>query len=467
MSAPTTFASLDLLPEITRALEGRGYTEATPIQARSIPSLLDGRDLLGIAQTGTGKTAAFALPILDYLAREPLAPRPGRPATLVLSPTRELAAQIGESFDAYGKHLKTRHTVIFGGVGQGKQVQALRRGIDVLVATPGRLLDLMDQGHVDLRDVEVFVLDEADRMLDMGFLPAVRRVLEVLPRERQSLLFSATMPADIVKLAEGILVEPVKVEVTPAATTVERIDQSVLFVDKVNKRKLLAEVLKDREITRALVFTRTKRGADRVVKHLVRDGESAHAIHGDKSQSQRERALDGFRRGTVRVLVATDIAARGLDVKGVSHVINFDLPNEPESYVHRIGRTARAGKDGIAISFCDVDERPYLRDIERTARMKVRVVEGHAFPASEPAPGPAEAEKPSAGGSRSKGRPPRGSGPGGGGSGNPRKRRRGGSGQRGRSRSDRSSNEQRARKERPDGGRPRGAGRSMAGGGRS
>ncbi len=401
----TTFADLKLLEPIERAVREQGYDTPTPIQAQAIPHLLDGRDLLGIAQTGTGKTAAFALPILDFLAGDPKQPTPRRPSALILTPTRELAAQIGESFRVYGKHTKIKHTVIFGGVGQGPQVNAMKRGVDVLVATPGRLMDLMDQGFIDLRAVEVFVLDEADRMLDMGFLPAVKKVIAKIPQDRQSLLFSATMPDDIARLTKTILKDPVRVEVTPPATTVESIAQSVMLVDKANKRKLLVEVLKDQSIFRVLVFTRTKHGADRVVKHLRQVHEKAEAIHGNKSQGQRTRALEGFRSGKVRVLVATDIAARGIDVREITHVINFDLPNEPDSYVHRIGRTARAGRDGKAISFCDTEERAFLLDIEKLTRQVVPVVEEHAFrsktPFSRDAPPP---PKKKSGGAAARGR---------------------------------------------------------------
>ena len=374
-----SFADLGLVEPILRALRAKSYDTPTPIQQQAIPSLLDGRDLLGIAQTGTGKTAAFALPILQWLAGAPDRPRPKAPRCLILTPTRELAAQIGDSFAAYGKFLQVRHTVIFGGVGQMPQVQALQKGVDVLVATPGRLLDLLQQRHVHLSDVEIFVLDEADRMLDMGFIRDVQKIVKLLPGERQSLLFSATMPDDIVELAHDILYQPLRVEVTPPATTVEKIVQSVYMVEKGDKPQLLWDLLQDNNIERALVFTRTKHGADRVVKFLRKLGEPAEAIHGNKSQSQREKALAGFKSGKTRVLVATDIAARGIDVPGISHVINFDLPNIPESYVHRIGRTARAGREGVSMSFCSGEEREYLRDIEKLTRLKVRVETAHAF----------------------------------------------------------------------------------------
>jgi len=375
-ATPTTmtFDDLDLVTPILQALKARGYETPTPIQAQAIPHLLKGRDLLGVAQTGTGKTAAFALPILDILSEPYRKARSRCPAVLVMTPTRELAAQIAESFEAYGAKLPVTSTVIFGGVGQRPQVERLRRGVDVLVATPGRLLDLMGQGHVDLRDVELFVLDEADRMLDMGFLRDVRRVLEALPDDRQSLLFSATMPPDIVALAQKLLDDPVRVEVTPPSTTVERIDQKVIFVEKFDKRPMLLQILEDQDIERTLVFSRTKYGADKIARYLDGRGVSAAALHGNKSQGQRERALAAFRAGAVRALVATDIAARGLDVPGVTHVINFDLPNMPESYVHRIGRTARAGRDGVAISFCATDEREYLRDIEKETRQRIEVL---------------------------------------------------------------------------------------------
>jgi ATP-dependent RNA helicase RhlE len=389
-----SFQDLRLLEPLLRALQARSYAVPTPIQEQAIPPLLQGRDLLGIAQTGTGKTAAFALPILQILAHRRQRPESRLPRALVLSPTRELASQIADSFTAYGQFLGLRNTVIFGGVGQNPQVQALRAGVDVLVATPGRLLDLLQQRHVSLRAVEIFVLDEADRMLDMGFLPDVERVIAQLPQERHSMLFSATMPPNIARLARSLLIDPIRVEVAPQATTAEKVRQFVFFVrDKKAKPELLRAVLEKPTIERALVFTRTKHGADKVVKHLQKNGEQAVAIHGNKSQGARERALDGFREGSTRVLVATDIAARGIDVPGITHVINFDLPNVSEQYVHRIGRTARAGREGVSLSFCAPDEREFLRDIEKLIRQKVAVVAEHPV-ASAPAHVPAATRAP-------------------------------------------------------------------------
>jgi ATP-dependent RNA helicase RhlE len=373
------FAELNLIAPLLKAVEAEGYLEPTPIQAQAIPHVLEGRDLLGCAQTGTGKTAAFALPILQRLAMggSIKGKRPIR--TLILTPTRELASQIQASFQTYGRGLGLYHAVIFGGVGQNPQVELLRRGIDVLVATPGRLLDLAAQREVDLSRLEIFVLDEADRMLDMGFLPDVRRVLAMLPQKRQTLFFSATMPPDIAELAKRILTDPVRVAVAPVATTAEKIRQSVFFVAKNDKRALLEHVLADPAMDRVLVFTRTKHGANRVAAQLAKARIQAEAIHGNKSQNARERALASFKKGSTRVLVATDIAARGIDVEGITHVVNFDLPEVPESYVHRIGRTARAGAEGIAFSFCDSEERGLLRDIERLIRMRVPVVEKHRY----------------------------------------------------------------------------------------
>jgi ATP-dependent RNA helicase RhlE len=359
-----TFDNLPLCAPLKRAVAAAGYTQPTAIQSAAIPHLVDGRDLLGCAQTGTGKTAAFALPILHRLAAANRHATPRAPRVLVLSPTRELAAQIGESFAAYGRYLSIRHTVIYGGVGQHAQVQAIAKGVHVLVATPGRLQDLMQQRHVRLDQLEVFVLDEADRMLDMGFLPDIRRIVAALPRQRQSLFFSATMPPSIAELAESLLTEPVRVAVAPVASPVERIEQRVLHVAHEGKRGLLNQLLENDALHRVLVFTRTKRRAEFVSRQLRSEGIRADAIHSDKSQTARNHALHGFRTGRTRVLVATDIAARGLDVDDVSHVINYDLPHEPESYVHRIGRTGRAGASGVAYTFCSPPERAALREIE-------------------------------------------------------------------------------------------------------
>ena len=379
MNTITSFSQLDIIDPIRRALHSEGYSVPTPIQAQAIPLLLAGRDLLGCAQTGTGKTAAFAIPILTRLAGTPRREGLRGPRALVLAPTRELASQIGESFATYGRNLSLRHVVVFGGVGQKPQVDGFRRGAEILVATPGRLLDLMQQGHVRLDGVEALVLDEGDRMLDMGFIQPIRRIVAAVPRQRQTMLFSATLPPDIVALAGGMLHNPATVSVTPTASTAEKVSQWVLHVQTNNKRGLLAEVLRDRAMARVLVFTRTKHGANRVAEHLNRGGVCTEAIHGNKSQSARERALAGFKKGNVRVLVATDIASRGIDVDGITHVINFEIPNEPESYVHRIGRTGRAGAAGIALSFCDPSERTFLRDIERLTRARLRVVESHPY----------------------------------------------------------------------------------------
>ena len=378
--AAGTFAALSLAEPLLRAVGRQGYEQPTPIQSQAIPHVLAGRDLLGCAQTGTSKTAAFALPILHRLSM--LDRRDSRgPRALVLVPTRELAVQVGESFRDYGQHLRLTGTTIFGGVGQGAQVDALRRGVDVVVATPGRLIDLLEQRHLRLKDVQILVLDEADRMLDMGFIQPIRRIVAELPPVRQNLLFSATMPGPIAALANQILRDPVKVAVNPVASTAPAITQWVLFVERNDKRSLLRETLRDAAMKRVLVFTRTKHGADRVARDLEKAGVSAAAIHGNKSQGARQKALAGFRSGAVRVLVATDIAARGIDVDGVSHVLNFDLPNEPESYVHRIGRTGRAGATGVALSFCDREERVYLRDIQRLTGVKLSVVEKHPYAA--------------------------------------------------------------------------------------
>lgn len=374
-----TFEQLKLISPILKALSAQGYTEPTPIQQRAIPPALEGRDLLGCAQTGTGKTAAFALPILQRL--HAAGKQPGRRPirSLILTPTRELALQIYENLVAYGKNLPLRSAVIFGGVSQNPQTDELERGVDLLVATPGRLNDLINQGYVHLEAVEIFVLDEADRMLDMGFIHDVRKVIARLPQQRQTMLFSATM-GEIEQLADSLLRHPVKVEVAPPATTVELIEQSVYLTDKAKKRQLLVWVLQNPSIYSALVFTRTKHGADRVAKILNGAKIPAQAIHGDKSQGARQQALANFKSGKIRVLVATDIAARGIDIDSLSHVINFELPNEPETYVHRIGRTGRAGAQGAAFSFCDFDELPYLKEIEKLTRQKIPVVQENPFP---------------------------------------------------------------------------------------
>ena len=378
MNTPT-FADFEFVEPIRLALETENYTIPTPIQAQSIPHLLAGRDLLGCAQTGTGKTAAFALPILNRLALSMRPVVPKKPRVLVLAPTRELAQQIDESFMTYGRGLKLRQAVVVGGVGYTPQQRALARGVDILVATPGRLLDLMGQGDVRLDGLETFVLDEADRMLDMGFLPAIEKIIAVLPKQRHSLFFSATMPPALMPLIQRLLKDPVKVEVAPQSTTAERVDHRVMFVSRDNKRALLEAVLSDSSVKRALVFSRTKHGADKIAKWLLLAGVSSDAIHGNKSQTARQRALYGFRDGRTRVLVATDIAARGIDIDNITHVINFDLPMEPENYVHRIGRTARAGAEGFALTFCDGEERGLLRGIERIINQRIHVVENHPF----------------------------------------------------------------------------------------
>jgi ATP-dependent RNA helicase RhlE len=375
----THFSDLALIEPIQRALKAEGYDAPTPIQAEAIPHLLAGRDLLGIAQTGTGKTAAFGLPLLQRLFQEKTQAGPRGARSLILTPTRELAIQIAESLRSYGRHLHLRIALVYGGVGQKPQVDALARGVDIVVATPGRLMDLMGQGHLKLDKVQIFVLDEADRMLDMGFIRDIRRIVATLPKTHQSLLFSATMPNDIAQLADSMLRDPVKVTVTPVASTVERVKQQVFFVEPAKKRALLAAMLEDAGIGRALVFTRTKHGANKLVRQLAESRIGADAIHGDKTQGARQRALADFRSGRTRVLVATDIAARGIDIDGITHVINYEIPNMPESYVHRIGRTARAGASGMALSFCGPEERSYLRDIERVTRRTLTVVTDHPF----------------------------------------------------------------------------------------
>ena len=375
------FNQLQLKRPLLRAVADIGYTEPTPIQQKAIPAILRGRDIIGCAQTGTGKTAAFALPILQRLHQQPRERSFPAIRALILTPTRELAIQIDQSFTDYGRYLPLRHTVIYGGVGQNPQVEALRKGVDILVATPGRLNDLIGQGHIQLRHVEIFVLDEADRMLDMGFIHDVRRVIGHLPEKRQNLLFSATMPAEIAQLAQSMMHDPLTVSVTPSATPVEKIDQCVYFVERPQKRQLLPYLLKQIDAPSALVFTRTKHGADRVVKELSRQGISALAIHGNKSQSARQAALQQFKEHKIPVLVATDIAARGIDIEELSHVFNYDLPEVPETYVHRIGRTGRAGQSGKAISFCSTEERPYLKQIEKLIQRDIPVVDEHPFPA--------------------------------------------------------------------------------------
>jgi len=369
----TNFSDFDLIAPIQRTLTEEGYREPTPVQARTLSPAIEGRDVLGIAQTGTGKTAAFALPILNWLGSEPCKAMPKRPFALILAPTRELAIQIGDSLATYGRHLPLRACTIYGGVGQGKQVNQLKRGAHILVATPGRLLDLMSQGHVHLNELETFVLDEADRMLDMGFLPALKRILRELPEERQSLFFSATLPPSIKSFAEQLLYKPVTVRIAPKSVSVEKIDQRFVLLAKNEKRHALKKLLAEDDVDRAIVFTKTKRGANRLTQHLEKSGVLAVAIHGNKSQSARQKALAAFRDNKVQVLVATDVAARGIDIPGVSHVVNFDLPREPESYVHRIGRTGRAGAEGVAISFCLPEEKRELRAIEKLIGKKANV----------------------------------------------------------------------------------------------
>jgi ATP-dependent RNA helicase RhlE len=382
------FQSLGLSKSLLQAVKNEGYTSPTPVQEQSIPPLLAGRDVLGVAQTGTGKTAAFALPVLQVMSRSrPQGKRFIR--ALVLSPTRELAAQIDERFSAYSKHLDIRHRVIFGGVSQNPQVRALQRGLDILIATPGRLLDLIGQGHIDITKVEFFVLDEADRMLDMGFIRDIQKVLKLLPQRRQNLLFSATMPTSISNLAGSFLNDAVMVDVSPKELTVEKIQQKIMFIRKSDKRTLLVKIIKEEKVSKGLIFTRTKHGANRLVKQLDQSGIDAVAIHGNKSQGARTKALAGFKKGNIPILVATDIASRGIDVEGITHVFNYDLPNEPESYVHRIGRTARAGRSGIAYAFCDDTEAGYLVGIQQLIGKEIPVDDQHQFhyPGAIPKPG--------------------------------------------------------------------------------
>ncbi|UOF00212.1 DEAD/DEAH box helicase [Bdellovibrio reynosensis] len=375
----TKFTDLPLIAPLQFALKEAGYEHPTPIQLAAMPIVLEGKDLLGIAQTGTGKTAAFSLPILQNLSKHRTRPESKCPRALILTPTRELAIQIHENIEAYGKHLNLKHAVIFGGVGQNPQVRALQAGVDILVATPGRLIDLFQQKFLRLDKVEIFVLDEADRMLDMGFMQDIKRILPLLPKKRHNLFFSATMPPEIAKLAHSILVDPEKVEVTPTSSTAEKVDQKVMYVEKKDKLDLLIHLLKDNNLSRVLVFVAMKHGANRVVDKLVKAGIEAAGIHGDKSQNARQRALEEFKTGDVRVLVATDIAARGIDIDNISHVINLDVPHIPESYVHRIGRTARAGASGDAISFCTAEEKSFMFAIEKVTRQKVEVIKDQPY----------------------------------------------------------------------------------------
>lgn len=377
------FTSLNIIEPILRAVQEEGYVSPTPIQEQSIPKILQGSDLLGCAQTGTGKTAAFAIPIIQLLDKSNSHTNRRNIRSLILTPTRELAIQIGESFKVYGKHTSVTNTVVFGGVNQNPQTNALRGNIDVLIATPGRLIDLIQQGHIKLNNIEIFVLDEADRMLDMGFINDVKKIIALLPKKRQTLFFSATMPPEIAKLSNSILYQPAKIIVSPDELTVDIINQYVYFVDRGNKNTLLIKLLQNSDIITALVFTRTKHGADKVVKVLAKNNIKAEAIHGNKAQNARQKALANFKAHTTRVLVATDIAARGIDIDELEYVINFELPNIPETYVHRIGRTGRAGAKGTAISFCNAEEKPYLKDIERLIAKKIEVVKNHPFPLVE------------------------------------------------------------------------------------
>ncbi len=374
------FKELNIIDPILKALEEEGYTKPTTIQAEAIPIVLQGKDLLGCAQTGTGKTAAFAIPILQLLLSNTINQKKRKVRSLIVTPTRELAIQIDESFRAYGRHTGLISTVIFGGVNQSQQVNALKNGVDIVIATPGRLLDIMSQGFLTLANIEIFVLDEADRMLDMGFKHDVKKLLAAIPLKRQSLFFSATMPPDIIKLASTILHNPSKVTVTPISSTADIIQQFVYFVDKENKNNLLIDVLNDKNIKTALVFTRTKHGADKVVKHLIKHNIKAEAIHGNKSQNARQRALSNFKDQTTRILVATDIAARGIDIDELEFVVNFEMSNVAETYVHRIGRTGRAGAKGTALSFCDAEEKSYLNDVEKLIGKKIPVIDKHPFP---------------------------------------------------------------------------------------
>lgn len=377
------FEDLQLMPEILKALKEEGYTEPTSIQQKAIPLVLKREDVLGSAQTGTGKTAAFAIPIIQHLAKRQKPDGKRKVTTLVVTPTRELALQIGDSFTAYAKYTPIKNTVIYGGVGQNAQTEALKRGVDVLVATPGRLLDLMDQGYITLQHVRYFVLDEADRMLDMGFIHDIKKIIAKLPKSRQSLFFSATMPKNIVDLSNQILINPKKVAVNPVSSTAETIQQYLYMTNRENKRELLLHILKDSSIEQVLVFSRTKHGSDRIVRNLRKKKIECAAIHGDKSQNQRQKALKSFKKNQIRVLVATDIAARGIDIDKLRHVINYDIPNESETYVHRIGRCGRAGEDGISISICEPEENAYIRDIEKLIKKKIEVVQDNPFPQTD------------------------------------------------------------------------------------
>jgi len=374
-----SFNNLQLIEPVLKALTHEGYVTPTPIQEKAIPAILQRRDLLGCAQTGTGKTAAFVIPLLQLMHQQNMSRQSRSLNTLILSPTRELAVQIGESIEAYGRYLRLQHVVIYGGVPQYTQVQAIRRGVDIIVATPGRLMDLVKQGHISLRNIEFFVLDEADRMLDMGFVHDVKRIIAKLPVRKQTLFFSATMPAQIKQLADSLLNNPVKAEVTPVSSTVEIIDQSVYFTEKQNKLSLLIHLLKNREIESVLVFTQMKHMADKLARSLSKAGISTEAIHGNKSQNQRQAALNNFKSRRTRVLVATDIAARGIDIDELTHVVNYELPNVPETYVHRIGRTGRAGSAGVAISFCDWSEKIFLSDIQKLIKKNIPLIKGHVF----------------------------------------------------------------------------------------
>jgi len=376
------FEELNIIPPILRALKEKGYKNPTPIQVQSIQPILDKRDILGCAQTGTGKTAAFAIPILQLLDKDQKFEKgPRKIKSLIITPTRELAIQIGESFGTYGKYLNLRHTVIFGGVNQNIQTRKLKDGVDILIATPGRLLDLMNQKFIDLGNIKILTLDEADRMLDMGFINDIKKIIAKLPKQKQSLFFSATMPPSIIDLTNKLLVNPKKVEVAVVSSTAENIEQNIYHVDKHMKKSLLIHLLKDKNIKSALVFTRTKHGANKITKHINLAGINAEAIHGNKSQNSRQKALENFKSKKTRILVATDIAARGLDINELSHVINFEMPNVPETYVHRIGRTARAGASGIALSFCDFEEKKYLKDLEKLINKSITVITDHPFPA--------------------------------------------------------------------------------------